>query len=85
MISEQFVIRDSERMEELMNQAVASGCEGLVVKSISDDSIYQAGARGWLWIKYKRSYKAEVQDTVDLVPVGAFAEEEGGPADMVRC
>jgi DNA ligase-1 len=73
MISEQFVIRDSERMEELMNQAVASGCEGLVVKSISDDSIYQAGARGWLWIKYKRSYKAEVQDTVDLVPVGAFA------------
>lgn len=73
MISEQFLIRDAERMEALMNQAVASGCEGLVVKSISDDSTYQAGARGWLWIKYKRSYKAEVQDTVDLVPVGAFA------------
>ena len=72
-ISEQFVIRAPERMEELMNQAVASGCEGLVVKSVSEDSIYQAGARGWLWIKYKRSYKAEVQDTVDLVPVGAFA------------
>ena len=72
-IAEQFVIRDPERMDELMNQAVASGCEGLVVKSISDQSIYQAGARGWLWIKYKRSYKAEVQDTVDLVPVGAFA------------
>jgi DNA ligase-1 len=73
MIAEQFHIRDPERMEELMNQAVASGCEGLVVKSIGDDSVYQAGARGWLWIKYKRSYKAEVQDTVDLVPVGAFA------------
>ena len=72
-IAEQFVIRDPERMEELMNEAVASGCEGLVVKSISDQSVYQAGARGWLWIKYKRSYKAEVQDTVDLVPVGAFA------------
>jgi len=72
-ISEQFLVRDAEKMEALMNQAVASGCEGLVVKSISADSIYQAGARGWLWIKYKRSYKAEVQDTVDLVPVGAFA------------
>jgi DNA ligase-1 len=72
-VSEQFLIRDTESMETLMNQAVASGCEGLVVKSIRDDSIYQAGSRGWLWIKYKRSYKAEVQDTVDLVPVGAFA------------
>ena len=73
MISEQFLIREPERVEELMSQAVASGCEGLVIKSISNDSVYQAGARGWLWIKYKRSYKAEVQDTVDLVPVGAFA------------
>jgi DNA ligase-1 len=72
-ISEQFMVNDSERIEELMNQAVATGCEGLVIKSISKESIYQAGARGWLWIKYKRSYKAEVQDTVDLVPVGAFA------------
>jgi DNA ligase-1 len=72
-VSEQFTVNEPERIEELMNQAVASGCEGLVIKSISKESIYQAGARGWLWIKYKRSYKAEVQDTVDLVPVGAFA------------
>jgi DNA ligase-1 len=72
-ISEQFLVSDAERIEQLMNQAVASGCEGLVIKSISKDSIYQAGARGWLWIKYKRSYKAEIQDTVDLVLVGAFA------------
>jgi len=73
MISKQFVVKDPEKMENLMNEAVAAGCEGLVVKSVSKQSIYQAGARGWLWIKYKRSYKAEVQDTFDLVPVGAFA------------
>lgn len=73
MIAEQMQARDPERLEALMDQAVAAGCEGLVVKNISDESTYQAGARGWLWIKYKRSYKAEVQDTFDLVPVGAFA------------
>lgn len=73
MIAEQMQARDPERLEVLMDQAVAAGCEGLVVKNISDESTYQAGARGWLWIKYKRSYKAEVQDTFDLVPVGAFA------------
>lgn len=72
-IAEQMEIREPARLEELMDQAVAAGCEGLVVKSTSDQSIYQAGARGWLWIKYKRSYKAEIQDTFDLVPIGAFA------------
>lgn len=72
-VAEQFITHEPEKLEELMDQAVAAGCEGLVVKNTSDESIYQAGARGWLWIKYKRSYKAEVQDTFDLVPVGAFA------------
>jgi DNA ligase-1 len=73
VIAQQFVTNDPEKLEQLMDEAVAAGCEGLVVKSISEQSTYQAGARGWLWIKYKRSYKAEVQDTFDLVPVGAFA------------
>ncbi len=73
LVAEQFVTRDPQKLEHLMDQAVAAGCEGLVVKSTSEQSIYQAGARGWLWIKYKRSYRAEVQDTFDLVPVGAFA------------
>jgi len=73
VIAQQFVTNEPKKLEQLMDEAVASGCEGLVVKSISEQSTYQAGARGWLWIKYKRSYKAEVQDTFDLVPVGAFA------------
>jgi DNA ligase 1 len=56
-----------------MEQAIADGCEGLMIKSIDQDSIYKAGARGWTWIKYKREYKSEMQDTVDLAVVGAFA------------
>jgi len=73
VVAQQFVVSDAKRLEQLMDEAVAAGCEGLVVKNLSEQSIYQAGARGWLWIKYKRSYKAAVQDTFDLVPVGAFA------------
>ena len=73
VVAQQFVTDDPKKLEQLMDEAVAAGCEGLVVKSVSEQSTYQAGARGWLWIKYKRSYKAEVQDTFDLVPVGAFA------------
>jgi DNA ligase-1 len=63
---------DVKELETFFLEAVEKGCEGLVCKSITPDSIYQAGARGWLWIKYKRDYKSEMTDTVDLVVVGAF-------------
>jgi len=61
-----------EEMEKFFLEAIENGCEGLVCKSIANNSIYQAGGRGWLWIKYKRDYKSEMTDTVDLVVVGAF-------------
>jgi DNA ligase-1 len=62
----------AKELEAFFEEAIADGCEGLVCKAIGKDSIYQAGARGWLWIKYKRDYKSEMTDTVDLVIVGAF-------------
>jgi DNA ligase-1 len=68
-----YVLTDNaEELERFFEEAIEYGCEGLVCKSVSQDSVYQAGARGWLWIKYKRDYKSEMTDTVDLVTVGAF-------------
>jgi DNA ligase-1 len=64
-------------LDAAFEQAVTDGCEGLVCKSVGPDSIYQAGARGWLWIKLKRDYRTELSDTVDLVVVGAFAGRGG--------
>jgi DNA ligase-1 len=61
-----------KELEEFFEEAIEEGCEGLICKSVGKDSVYQAGARGWLWIKYKRDYKSEMTDTVDLVVVGAF-------------
>jgi len=61
-----------KELEKFFLEAIEDGCEGLVCKSIAEDSVYQAGARGWLWIKYKRDYKSEMTDTVDLVVVGAY-------------
>jgi DNA ligase 1 len=60
-------------LEAAFERAVTDGCEGLVCKSVSPASGYQAGARGWLWIKLKRDYRTELSDTVDLAVVGAFA------------
>jgi DNA ligase-1 len=61
-----------ERLEALFEQAVADGCEGLLCKSVAPTAVYQAGARGWQWIKLKRDYRTELSDTLDLVVVGAF-------------
>jgi len=71
-IAEYLITDNPEELEKFFLKAVEKGCEGLVCKSVMTDSIYRAGARGWLWIKYKRDYKSEMTDTVDLVVVGAF-------------
>ncbi len=60
-------------LDEFFMQAIHDGCEGLICKATHERAMYQAGARGWLWIKYKRDYKSDMTDTVDLVVVGAFA------------
>jgi DNA ligase-1 len=63
---------DAPALEAAFEQAVADGCEGLVCKSLAPSSGYQAGARGWQWIKLKRDYRTELSDTLDLVVVGAL-------------
>lgn len=72
-LSEMRVLEDHEEVESFFNRALQDGCEGLMAKSIGAGSVYRAGARGFLWIKYKKEYRSEMTDTVDLVAVGAFA------------
>ncbi len=66
------VIESTEAAEEFFDRAIASKCEGVMAKSLSDESIYRAGSRGFLWIKYKKDYHATLTDSFDLVVVGAF-------------
>src|SRR5438093_4855800 len=70
---------DLREAEAFFDTALQIGGEGLVAKAL--DSTYEAGARGYQWIKFKREYAAAMSDTVDLVVVGAFAgrgERAGG-------
>ena len=65
-------VTDEASLEAAFEQSIADGCEGLLCKSLEPSAGYQAGARGWLWIKLKRDYRSELSDTLDLVVVGAF-------------
>ena len=66
------VVHSVEEAEEFFDDAIGARCEGMMAKSISDESIYRAGSRGFLWIKYKKDYHANLTDSFDLVVVGAF-------------
>lgn len=71
MLSEVLVTDKADQAEEFFHKSIEDGSEGLIAKSL--ESFYTAGSRGWNWIKYKKDYKSEMSDTVDLVVVGAFA------------
>lgn len=65
-------VETREALLSFFDVAVAEGAEGIMVKSIQPDSFYRAGSRGWQWIKYKRDYSSELNDTLDLVAIGAL-------------
>ncbi|MFQ5986606.1 MAG: ATP-dependent DNA ligase [Thermoplasmata archaeon] len=69
--AEQIVTDDPEEAKRFFEEVIDEGGEGLIAKDLG--SPYEAGSRGWQWIKYKRDYKTELADTVDLVIVGSFA------------
>lgn len=66
----QKIVKSSEEIEKYMSSAIESGCEGLVLKQLN--SIYKAGSRGYLWTKFKREYRSELADNLDLVIVGGL-------------
>ena len=62
-------ITDSaDRMEQLFDDALTKGLEGLIVKRPT--SKYEAGARNFNWVKLKRHSSGELKDTIDCVILG---------------
>lgn len=61
---------DEARIDEILEECLAAGAEGLMLKR--PDSPYQAGSRGANWLKLKAEYRSDLGDSLDLVVVGAF-------------
>lgn len=64
------VTDDLGELNTFFKKMLQYGYEGVIVKS--QDGVYQAGTRGWNWIKWKKEYVQEMVDTFDLVVAGAF-------------
>ena len=61
---------DPLEVEDFFNEAKRRKLEGIMAKK--PDSNYEAGARAFSWIKFKRNEKDEVADTLDVVVMGYF-------------
>ncbi len=49
---------------------ISRGLEGIVAKRL--DSMYQAGARNFNWVKLKRNTSGQLNDTIDVVLLGYY-------------
>jgi DNA ligase-1 len=68
VVTESLTTGKPREVQEYFERMVRRGLEGIVAKR--PDAPYRAGARGFDWVKLKRSYQSKLRDTVDLVLVG---------------
>jgi DNA ligase 1 len=71
MVADKIVVENVDEVNDFFHKMLDEGYEGVMIKNLS--GVYQAGTRGWNWIKWKKEYVKELIDTFDLVIVGAFS------------
>ena len=71
--TDKIITSDLKEVDKFFHKMLKTGYEGIIIKSRAEDSLYQAGTRGWNWIKWKKEYVKEMVDTFDLVIVGAYS------------
>ncbi|XP_042500637.1 DNA ligase 6 isoform X2 [Macadamia integrifolia] len=60
------------RINSFLKDAISSSCEGIMVKCLDVEAGYAASKRSDTWLKVKRDYVEGLNDSLDLVPIGAW-------------
>jgi DNA ligase-1 len=86
-LANRIVTKNPKKIQEFFKKMLKKGAEGIMIKSLAKDSVYKAGKRGWLWIKWKKEYAKGMVDTFDLVVIGAFRGHgtRGGTYGSLLC
>lgn len=69
-ITQHEVVSSAGKVRELANKYLSEGLEGAVIKKLNEP--YRAGARGYHWVKYKKTMDKGVADTIDCVVFGTY-------------
>ena len=67
-ITEQIITGSADTIRDLIKKYLKEGLEGALIKKI--DAPYKTGARGYHWVKYKKTTVAGVADTIDCLVMG---------------
>jgi DNA ligase-1 len=67
-LSDGELVETGRQLQDFFDASLERGHEGVVAKRL--DSGYEPGARNYNWIKLKRAYQSELNDTVDVCVVG---------------
>jgi DNA ligase 1 len=67
-LSDGELVETPQQLQDFFDASLERGHEGVVAKRL--DSGYVPGARNYNWIKLKRAYQGELNDTVDVCLVG---------------
>lgn len=70
-LAEQAIVEDEKKLRELREKYIRLGLEGVMCKKL--DTPYQAGARNFNWVKFKKITQGELADTIDAVVMGYYA------------
>ncbi|MEK7188234.1 MAG: ATP-dependent DNA ligase [Patescibacteria group bacterium] len=69
-ITDQEVVDSADKIRDLIKRYLSEGLEGAMIKKI--DAPYKAGARGYHWVKYKKTTEEGVADTIDCLVMGIY-------------
>jgi DNA ligase-1 len=67
-VTRQEIVSDPDKIRDLIKQFLGEGLEGAVIKKL--EAPYKTGARGYHWVKYKKTTEAGVADTIDCLVMG---------------
>ena len=69
-IARQNIVDNASKIRDLIKKYLAEGLEGGMIKKI--DAPYKPGARGYHWVKYKKTTEEGVADTIDCLVMGTY-------------
>lgn len=74
MYANEHIVSNEKDIDTLFEESVHKGFEGIIAKKL--DGAYQAGMRGFNWIKYKKTMDSSLMDTIDVLVMG-YTKGEG--------